>query len=284
MSKVLTRELIAQKTKNNQIERVKTINLWGNDIEDISIISKMDSLEICSLSLNRIRTLKPFYSLPNLKELYLRQNLISDFSELYYLRNCPRLEVLWLSQNPIADSPNYRAGVIKILPHLEKLDNQNITDSERMMSEQMEGGNAAYEADIRMAQPVRRLMSEQQHNRYYKDPLHNQQKYAGQYNAMDYFMQDPMNNGYDRRLNNYRENNPYEDFRMGNEERHKAERDEQNELIERNLNRRSAHKHKEEKSFQGSNVMNCLVMLLDELNDNELEYIKGEIDKKISNI
>ena len=141
MSKKLSRELIAQKVKSDRIESIRKLNLWGSNIEDISIIEEMPLLEIVSLSVNKIRTLKPFANLQNLRELYLRQNLISNLNEIKYLTDCQNLNVLWLSQNPICDNPNYRAVVICVLPQLQKLDDILITDEERDKAEQKLSGN-----------------------------------------------------------------------------------------------------------------------------------------------
>ena len=37
-SKAMTVELIQMKTKTNRLETIKSLNLWGNDLEDISIV------------------------------------------------------------------------------------------------------------------------------------------------------------------------------------------------------------------------------------------------------
>lgn len=58
IGKTLTVELIHMKTKTNRIEGIKNINLWGNDLEDISLISQMQALEVVSLAVNRISTLR----------------------------------------------------------------------------------------------------------------------------------------------------------------------------------------------------------------------------------
>ena len=141
MSKKLSRELIAQKVKSDRIESIRNLNLWGSNIEDISIIREMPSLEIVSLSVNKIRTLAPFANLQNLRELYLRRNLIANLNEIKYLTNCENLTVLWLSENPICDNPNYRAVIICILPQLQKLDDIPITDEERDKAEKKLSGN-----------------------------------------------------------------------------------------------------------------------------------------------
>ena len=141
MSKKLSRELIAQKVKSDRIESIRNLNLWGSNIEDISIIEEMPSLEIVSLSVNKIRTLRPFASLENLRELYLRRNLISNLNEIKYLADCQNLSVLWLSENPICDNPNYRSVVICVLPQLQKLDDIAITEEEREKAEKKLSGN-----------------------------------------------------------------------------------------------------------------------------------------------
>ena len=141
MSKKLSRELIAQKVKSDRIESIRNLNLWGSNIEDISIIEEMPSLEIVSLSVNKIRTLRPFANLSNLKELYLRRNLITNLNEIKYLVDCQNLTVLWLSENPICDNPNYRAVVICVLPQLQKLDDIPITDEERDKADKKLSGN-----------------------------------------------------------------------------------------------------------------------------------------------
>lgn len=78
MSKALTVELIHMKTKTNRIDSIKNLNLWGNDLDDISIVSQMNALEVLSLSVNNISTLKDVQNCYNLRELYLRKNTISD--------------------------------------------------------------------------------------------------------------------------------------------------------------------------------------------------------------
>ena len=70
MSKKLTRELIVQKIRSDRLGSIKNLNLWGTNLDDVSLIQEMPSLEIISLSVNKIRSLKPFSGLPNLRELY----------------------------------------------------------------------------------------------------------------------------------------------------------------------------------------------------------------------
>ena len=105
---VLTPDFILQKCKNDRLTSIKNLNLWGNKLEDISALAEVPNMEICSLSLNNISSLKVFQHTKKLKELYLRKNLISDMRELKYLVSLTNLKVLWLWDNPICQHPLYR--------------------------------------------------------------------------------------------------------------------------------------------------------------------------------
>lgn len=135
MPKVLTQELIRVKTKTDNLQAIKNLNLWGNEIEDVQILQEMPQVEVLSLSVNKISSLKEFSNCYKLQELYLRKNAIEDLSEIRYLSDLPELRVLWLSDNPCAEVENYREIVIKCLPELQKLDNIQITPEERLRAE-----------------------------------------------------------------------------------------------------------------------------------------------------
>ncbi|NP_001383099.1 cilia and flagella associated protein 410 isoform 2 [Gallus gallus] len=83
-------------------------------------------------ALNGISDLEPLNQCQNLSELYLRKNNIASLNELFYLKNLPRLRVLWLSENPCCgpDPHRYRMTVLRNLPSLQKLDNQAVTEEE----------------------------------------------------------------------------------------------------------------------------------------------------------
>ena len=106
--KKLTIELIVQKCKTDNLQKIKKLDVWSSDLEEVSMVKDITALEICSLSLNKITQLKFFQHSHNLTELYLRKNLISDLFEIRCLTNCQKLKVLWLWDNPIAQHPLYR--------------------------------------------------------------------------------------------------------------------------------------------------------------------------------
>lgn len=161
MSKPLTSDLILQRTRAGNLESVKNLNLWGNDIDDVRILREMPNLEVLSLSVNKISTLQPFQYCRKLTELYLRKNLISELSEIQYIQSLPGLKVLWLWDNPCAEVPNYREIVISALPNLVKLDNQAVSPEERAQAAPREvvtrnRREERKEIEIPREEPVRR--------------------------------------------------------------------------------------------------------------------------------
>jgi Leucine-rich repeat (LRR) protein len=130
--KQLTKELLLSKCKTDRLSSLKNVNLWGNELQDLSIVAQeLPNVEILSLSLNKITSLKDFAQCFKLTELYLRKNNIQDIMEVQHLKLLTNLRVLWLSHNPCADHPLYRLFVIKTLPNLVKLDNAEVTPEER---------------------------------------------------------------------------------------------------------------------------------------------------------
>ena len=139
MGKQLTAEMILMRCKTDKLHTIKNLNLWGNELEDISILEQMPNVEILSLSLNKISSLTFFRNCQKLTELYLRKNNINDLGELRYLQHLSALKVLWLWDNPCSEHQLYRPYIIKNLPNLQKLDNTAITPEER---------DAAFKMDI----------------------------------------------------------------------------------------------------------------------------------------
>ena len=78
---MLTKEEIEKKYPGKKLEDIKILNFYGDDFSNVDVISKMNSLEVISLSQNKISSLKPFQNLRHLKELILINNEIISFSE-----------------------------------------------------------------------------------------------------------------------------------------------------------------------------------------------------------
>ena len=122
---MLTKELILSKIPTiSDLSEVTKLNIYGEDLEDISFITSMPKLEYFSLSCNNISSLSPLSNCIYLREIYLRNNNISSFEELNHLRHLFNLRVLWLDGNPICDDNFYRKKVLNILPQVTSLDNK----------------------------------------------------------------------------------------------------------------------------------------------------------------
>eukprot|EP00798_Chlamydomonas_sp_ICE-L_P003097 gene3097-13111_t len=134
---VLSENIVRGKTRLQNLEEVRNLNLWGQDLSDVSILQKMPNLEILSLSVNQIKSLQDFGTCKQLTELYLRKNEIADASEIRHLSALSNLKTLWLGDNPCAEHPNYRLIVAKALPGLEKLDNTELTPQEKAQAASM---------------------------------------------------------------------------------------------------------------------------------------------------
>ena len=311
MSKKLTRELIAQKAKSDRLESIRKLNLWGSNLEDISIIAEMPLLEIVSLSVNKIRTLKPFANLQNLKELYLRKNMISNLNEIKYLTECENLTKLWLKENPICDNPNYRDVIICVLPQVQNLDDIEITDAEREKAEKKLSGT--YEEEEEKEQnKIEQIKEEEKYSPKKNNfssakkkeqgfyPIQKEEKYQENYENYDdnygnKNIKNKMknrNNKYDEEDDEYiqpkklynqkndRKNNYYDNYDerpikgTKNNDYRKAMTYDDNKYE----NYYQENKAKDKKKGN-SNVLNVVINLLKELSTNELQIVKREIDR-----
>lgn len=148
-TRILTPELIIQKTKCHNFSLVQKLNFWGSSLSDVTLLSELKNLKIVSLTMNKISTLEPFSHCLELEEIYMRKNEISDINQVDYLKNLKKLRILWLSENPCCADSKYRLKVINKLPQLNKLDDVVITPEEKRVAQTIEinyEGNQIYES------------------------------------------------------------------------------------------------------------------------------------------
>lgn len=126
----MTEEQVLEITNAKELEDVKRLNVWSCDLSDVKIIRKLPNLEVCSVSSNFLESLEDFKECLNLKELFARNNNISELHEICYLKNLTNLRVLWIDRNPVSQLEGYRETVLRALPNLEKLDNTVVTPEE----------------------------------------------------------------------------------------------------------------------------------------------------------
>ena len=126
MSQKLTLDIIMSRANTKNLESIKTLNLWGLNLTDLSILSQLPLLETISLSNNQIKDISIFKTIKNIKELYLAENHISELNQIDNLKNCKKLEKLVLKGNPVANNPNYIKKILEILPNLITLDEKDV--------------------------------------------------------------------------------------------------------------------------------------------------------------
>ncbi|XP_059473636.1 dynein axonemal assembly factor 11 isoform X2 [Neocloeon triangulifer] len=130
MSK-LTEPMIIARAKSSDLNTIKKLNCWGNELTDVSLVQRMPNVEVLALSVNNISSLADFRCCSKLRELYMRKNSISELNEVCYLQDCANLQNLTLTENPCTNFEGYRLAVIRALPRLQKLDDVEVTDEER---------------------------------------------------------------------------------------------------------------------------------------------------------
>lgn len=84
----LTPAVIKSKTRQTSLGEVRQLNMWGQDIGDVSILKQLPRVEILSLSVNAISSLRHFFWCSQLCELYLRKNSIQDLKVGTFTRFC----------------------------------------------------------------------------------------------------------------------------------------------------------------------------------------------------
>ena len=307
MSLKLTEEMIIRKAKGNfSLPYIKNLKFFNSFLKDISIVSKCISIESATFSTNNISSLKCFKDLQNLRELSLASNNISDINELMYLGSCPNLSKLWLRNNPISNLWDYRIQVIRYIPSLKYLDDEEITENERIMA----NTGSFFDVDYNNKKKIR----PPSYDHHFKE-----QRYRNnQYELYD------LNKGFKREYesdeinyNNYNlnEGNRYDRFqrkksdtpgkiidRYGNSKRGISPFNNNNNYIEnekynynqmgRNIpgsaqshNRRFMHESNQlevsNNNVQQQKVVNFITEELKGLNNNELMYLIDCIDKKI---
>lgn len=171
MAKRLTEEMVIARSKISDLSKVKRLNCWGSELVDVSLLRKMPSVEVLSLSINKINSLCDFQYCGALQELYIRQNDIRDLNQICYLQGLPNLKNLWLGENPCATGDGYRMAVLRTLPQLQKLDNVSVTQDE-LREAARKGRTLSHPEDPQDSEEE--YISQGQYQRYQEYPAENE--------------------------------------------------------------------------------------------------------------
>lgn len=197
MSKQLTAEMIIKRAKgNSNLATIRKLNFWGQSLSDISVLSECVSLESATFSQNCISSLRCFKGMNNLRELSLARNAINDFREITYLSSCTNLTKLWLKDNPISKAWDYRIQILRMVPSLKYLDDEEITQDERDMANtgSFFGQNVVVEKKRENVRPPSHNPFQSREGRY----RNNFEEYGGVYNRFNRLRREESEDAYNK--------------------------------------------------------------------------------------
>ena len=138
----ITPSLIKSLSRETNIEFIKYINLFNNNIKTIESLDGLINLTTLILSFNEIRTISGLEFWINLRKLDLNHNFISKIEGITYLKELTVLnlsnnwiseidDAIWITENnipltelslkwnPIAEISSYRAIMFQKIPYLK---------------------------------------------------------------------------------------------------------------------------------------------------------------------
>lgn len=120
--------------KENKNENLKKICFNNKKLKIMPIIKNLKQVEILSLNDNEIPTLSFCQDLPNLKELYMKNNNITDLKELDYLSLCKKLHTVYFKVNPIQLNNNktYINKIKRVVCSIKNIDGLKIIQNKKL--------------------------------------------------------------------------------------------------------------------------------------------------------
>jgi len=156
----ITEQLVRSKAEHNEgiihtleeltlhqldIEKIENLHRWcpklkilmfqGNLISKLENLYRLKELNYLNMAMNCVEIIDDINSCESLEKLDLTLNFVRVISN--FKRNmgsCAHLRQLILTGNPCTEFPNYRDYVIASLPQLSRLDNEEISQTERIQA------------------------------------------------------------------------------------------------------------------------------------------------------
>ena len=124
----------APNNEDKKTDIYKKVCFNNKKLRNMPIIKHFNQIEILFLNDNEISTLSFCQDLPNLKELYMKNNKITDLKEIDYLSLCKNLHTLYLKGNPIQLNNNqiYMKKIKKSVPSIKIIDGIKIISNKKL--------------------------------------------------------------------------------------------------------------------------------------------------------
>ena len=290
--------------EDNKSDNYKKASFNNKQLKNMPIIKHFNKIEILYLNDNDISTLSFCQDLPNLKELYMKNNKITDLKEIDYLSLCKNLHTIYLKGNPIqlnngqiymkrikrAVSLIKNIDGIKIIPN-KKLNlymflknstkNQNIKYFNRdLLSKNLSPKNNIINRDINSIDKKNERINKQKIYKDYKS-VDNTDKKNHHIKLKKY------NNG--KKIWNYVNfNDTINNFNEKTERRRKSDINIIKRMIDKsaenscvnNLNIVSKEENKSQS--EKNNVFNSVLLLINGLNLYQLKQLQNYVNKQLS--
>ncbi|KAK2953154.1 putative tilB protein [Blattamonas nauphoetae] len=115
--------------------KLQILLMQNNLVGKIEGLNRLHQLRYLNLTLNLITRIENLGSCEDLNKLDLTCNFIVELTTVESLSHLHHFQILYLTGNPCTTYTDYRDYVISVLPHLQELDGEEVTKTERLKAE-----------------------------------------------------------------------------------------------------------------------------------------------------
>lgn len=290
--------------EDNKSDNYKKASFNNKQLKNMPIIKHFNKIEILYLNDNDISTLSFCQDLQNLKELYMKNNKITDLKEIDYLSLCKNLHTIYLKGNPIQlnNSQIYMKRIKRAVPSIKNIDGIKIIPNNKLnlymfLKNSTKNQNIKYfNRDLlsKNISPKNNIINKDINSIDKKNERINKQKIYKDYKSVDntdkknhHIKLKKYNNG--KKIWNYVNfNDTINNFNEKTERRRKSDISIIKRMIDKsaenscvnNLNIVSKEENKSQS--EKNNVFNSVLLLINGLNLYQLKQLQNYVNKQLS--
>ena len=290
--------------EDNKSDNYKKASFNNKQLKNMPIIKHFNKIEILYLNDNDISTLSFCQDLPNLKELYMKNNKITDLKEIDYLSLCKNLHTIYLKGNPIQlnNGQIYMKRIKRAVSLIKNIDGIKIIPNKKLhlymfLKNSTKNQNIKYfNRDLlsKNLSPKSNIINKDINSIDKKNERINKQKIYKDYKSVDntdkknhHIKLKKYNNG--KKIWNYVNfNDTINNFNEKTERRRKSDISIIKRMIDKsaenscvnNLNIVSKEENKSQS--EKNNVFNSVLLLINGLNLYQLKQLQNYVNKQLS--